>query len=112
MSESGLNGSSILQASKRGVESAREVSPVGYKSVPGAENSFAPSLVGDAIVAGNREAALRGMVPQSSLPPEEYEGSPAVYTCQQCGRRTCYQGLCTSCLEDWGRREERKAGLV
>jgi len=78
---------------------ARKVSNFEYISVPCAENSFAPSLVGEAYAAGEREAALRGMVSQSSLPPEEYEGSPAIYTCQKCGRRTCFSGLCTPCLE-------------
>jgi hypothetical protein len=112
MSESEMNGSPITFACRHRVETAREVSPVGYKSVPCAENSFAPSLVGAAFAAGEREAALRGMVPQSPLPPEEYPGSPATHTCQSCGRKTCFEGLCTSCLEDWGRREERKAGLV
>lgn len=101
------NGSPITITAKSGVETARKVSACGYKSVPGAENSFAPSLVGDAIAAGNREAALRGMVPQSTLPPEEYPGSPAIHTCQKCGRRTCFEGLCTPCLERQARSEER-----
>lgn len=74
--------------------------------------SFSESIISAAVAGGNREAALRGMIPQSPLPPEEYPGSPATHTCQQCGRRTCFEGLCTSCLEQRARREERKAGLV
>jgi hypothetical protein len=60
MSESGLNGSPNTLACKHGVESARKVSACGYKSVPGAENSFAPTLVGTAFAAGEAERGLSG----------------------------------------------------
>ena len=93
------DGGPLSLTCKSGTGTAREISACEYKSVPGVERSFAPSLVGAAFAAGEREAALRGMVPQSTLPPEEYPGSPATHTCQSCGRKTCFEGLCTSCLE-------------
>lgn len=73
--------------------------------------SLPETIISAAVAEGNREAALRGMIPQSTLPPEEYPGSPATHTCQQCGRRTCFEGLCTPCLERQARSEERLDAL-
>jgi transcription initiation factor IIE alpha subunit len=101
MSESEMNGSPITFACKHRVETAREVSPVGYKSVPCAENSFAPSLVGEAYAAGNRERGLPGRI-----------DTPA--TCKVCGGPLDYvdaSQTCTRCIERLARREESREAL-
>ena len=101
------DGGPLSLTCKSGTGTAREISACEYKSVPGVERSFAPSLVGAAFAAGEREAALRGMVPQSTLPPEEYPGSPA--TCKVCGGPLdCVDAsrICTACVERRARSEE------
>jgi len=53
-------GSPITLACKHEVETAREVSNSGHKSVFRAENTFAPSLMGEACTRGGLERGLSG----------------------------------------------------
>jgi len=67
---------------------ARKVSNFEYISVPCAENSFAPSLVGEAFAAGERE---RGMPGRADLDPLSIPGSEYYRRCPEriagrCGR--------------------------
>ncbi len=90
-----------------------------YISARSAENSFAPSLVGEAYAAGNREAALRGMDPLDvsgsefyrrcperiagrcgAFPPSWSERDRAIWI-SGCGRRDCCEA---ARIEVCGRR--------
>jgi len=149
---------------------AREVLNSGYKSVFRAENSFAPTLVGDAFAAGERERGLPGrrdqgytvvlepVSPHNCIPsivrdavalktidgdqygliattprdvpvlrqrlrevlcdpgywdPAKREAQTILANlerqgmCPECGEMHPYGGLCTSCLEQKARAEER-----
>ena len=86
-----MNGSPISLTCKIGNETATKVSPCEYKSAPRAENSFAPSLVGAAVAAGERERGLPGRMDVLSIPGEEYY--------RHCPSRIA--GSCGQLPEDW-----------
>lgn len=65
------------------------------------------SLAQRAVAITETELGLRGMVDTRGLPAEEYPNMPAIHICRKCGRRTCFEGICTSCLERQARSEER-----
>ena len=91
-----MGGSPIIPACKHGSGTATKVSSCEYKSI---SHDLADSIVEGAIAASNQERGLRGMVDSSALPPETCGDKPVRYTCPVCGRRTCFSGLCTPCLE-------------
>lgn len=90
------DGGPLSLTCKSGTGTAREISACGYKSVPGAENSFAPALVGEACAAGERERGRRGRM-------------DAPTTCKICGHPLDYvdaSRTCTRCIERHARSEE------